>query len=246
MSSFESPSRRGRAHLRQHRGARCGTTRRPRPLGVARRRHHHHHGRARRDRRAPRRRRCGRGGGSALRARRPRDLNQLRVTAADQQTSLDAIRDAVAAEQARLRRVVVDRTHSKICSRRHRHDRREIFDRGYRTFDGERAGVGKAVRSVAWHTIRSILGLGRKGRHKVFPIIVAVVAFLPRSASRPVRAHRRPDGGELQPEYWELFGLPIVAVMLSPHWSRRRRSFAIAATACCGSISPHHSLRRRT
>ena len=55
----------------------------------------------------------------------------------------------------------------------------EIFDRGYRTFDGERAGVGKAVRSVAWHTIRSILGLGRKGRHKVFPIIVAVVAFLP-------------------------------------------------------------------
>ena len=55
----------------------------------------------------------------------------------------------------------------------------EIFDRGYRRFDGERAGVGKAVRSVAWHTIRSILGLGRKGRHKVFPIIVAVVAFLP-------------------------------------------------------------------
>ena len=39
-----------------------------------------------------------------------RDLNQLRVTAADQQTSLDAIRDAVAAEQARLRRVVIDRT----------------------------------------------------------------------------------------------------------------------------------------
>ena len=39
-----------------------------------------------------------------------RDLNQLRVTAADQQTSLDAIRDAVAAEQARLRRVVADRT----------------------------------------------------------------------------------------------------------------------------------------
>jgi ABC-2 type transport system ATP-binding protein len=39
-----------------------------------------------------------------------RDLNHLRVTAADQQRSLDAIRDAVASEQARLRRVVVDRT----------------------------------------------------------------------------------------------------------------------------------------
>ena len=38
-----------------------------------------------------------------------RDLNRLRVTAPDPQTSLDAIRDAVAAEQARLRRVATDR-----------------------------------------------------------------------------------------------------------------------------------------
>ena len=38
-----------------------------------------------------------------------RDLNRLRVTAPDPQTSLDSIRDAVAAEQARLRRVVTDR-----------------------------------------------------------------------------------------------------------------------------------------
>lgn len=38
-----------------------------------------------------------------------RDLNRLRVTAPDPRTSLDSIRDAVAAEQARLRRVVTDR-----------------------------------------------------------------------------------------------------------------------------------------
>ena len=89
----------------------------------------------------------------------------------------------------------------------------EIFDRGYRTFDGERAGLGQAMRSVAWHTTRSILGIGRKGRHKVFPIIVAVIAFLPSIAFLAL-AVLIGDllEGELQPEYWELFGLPIVAV----------------------------------
>lgn len=91
----------------------------------------------------------------------------------------------------------------------------EIFDRGYRRFDGERAGVGQAMRSVAWHTIRSILGLGRKGRHKVFPIIIAIIAFLP-SIGFLALALLIGDllEGELQPEYWELFGLPLTAVIL--------------------------------
>jgi len=91
----------------------------------------------------------------------------------------------------------------------------EIFDRGYRKFDGERAGLGQAVRSLSWHTIRSILGIGRKGRHKVFPIIISVIAFLP-SVGFLALAVLIGDllEGELQPEYWELFGLPIVAVVL--------------------------------
>ncbi len=91
----------------------------------------------------------------------------------------------------------------------------EIFDRGYRKFDGERAGLGQAVRSVAWHTTRSILGIGRKGRHKVFPVIVAVIAFLP-SIGFLALAVLIGDllEGELQPDYWELFGLPRFAVVL--------------------------------
>ena len=91
----------------------------------------------------------------------------------------------------------------------------EIFDRGYRRFDGERAGVGQAVRSVAWHTIRSILGLGRKGRHKVFPIIIGVIAYLP-SVAWLALALLIGDflEGELSPEYWQLFGLPFILIIL--------------------------------
>lgn len=55
----------------------------------------------------------------------------------------------------------------------------QILDRGYRRFDGRRSGVGGAIRSTAWHTTRSVLGLGRKARHKIAPVLVIVVAMLP-------------------------------------------------------------------
>jgi ABC-2 type transport system permease protein len=55
----------------------------------------------------------------------------------------------------------------------------QILDRGYRKFDGRRKGVWGAVRSTAWHTTRSVLGLGRKARHKIAPALVIIVAMLP-------------------------------------------------------------------
>ena len=58
-------------------------------------------------------------------------------------------------------------------------DGTEIHDRGYRKYEGARSGVAGAVRSLTWQTIRSILGLGRPARHKVFPVIVVVIAALP-------------------------------------------------------------------
>lgn len=91
----------------------------------------------------------------------------------------------------------------------------QILDRGYRQFDGERSGVAGAMRSVAWHTVRSILGLGRKARHKVFPIIVLVVSFVPAIAFLAL-AVLIGDliGDELRPEYWEFFGFSFVATIV--------------------------------
>ncbi|MEM9041506.1 MAG: ABC transporter permease [Actinomycetota bacterium] len=91
----------------------------------------------------------------------------------------------------------------------------QILDRGYRRFDGERSGVSGAVRSVAWHTTRSILGLGRPARHKIFPIIVLVVAFIPAVAFLGL-AVLIGDllEGEIRPEYWEFFGFAFVATLL--------------------------------
>jgi len=90
----------------------------------------------------------------------------------------------------------------------------QILDRGYRQFDGERSGVGGAMRSVAWHTVRSILGLGRSARHKVFPIIVLVVAFVPAIAFLAISVLLGDFSDELRPEYWEFFGFSFVATIV--------------------------------
>jgi ABC-2 type transport system permease protein len=90
-----------------------------------------------------------------------------------------------------------------------------ILDRGYRRFEGERSGVAGAMRSVAWHTVRSILGLGRKGRHKVFPIIVLVVSFVPAIVFMALTVLIGDLlQGELRPAYWEMFGFSFVATIV--------------------------------
>ena len=90
----------------------------------------------------------------------------------------------------------------------------QILDRGYRKYEGERRGVFGAMRSVAWHTTRSILGLGRPARHKVFPVIVFVIAFLPSIAFLGLSILLGDFGDELRPEYWELFDLAFLPSIL--------------------------------
>lgn len=89
-----------------------------------------------------------------------------------------------------------------------------ILDRGYRKYDGRRAGRRGAVLSLAWHTTRSILGLGRPARHKIFPIIVMVVAFVPALAFLAVAILIGDLGDEVRPDYWEFFGFSFTAALL--------------------------------
>ena len=89
-----------------------------------------------------------------------------------------------------------------------------ILDRGYRKYEGDRSGLRGSVRSLAWHTTRSILGLGRPARHKIFPIIVMVVAFVPALAFLAVAILIGDLGDEVRPDYWEFFGFSFTAALL--------------------------------
>ncbi len=52
-----------------------------------------------------------------------------------------------------------------------------IYDRGYRTYDGERTGPGGARKAVYKDGIRRVLGLGRKAREKVYPWMMITFAM---------------------------------------------------------------------
>lgn len=53
-----------------------------------------------------------------------------------------------------------------------------IFDRGYRTYEGERTGPSGARRAVYREGLKRILGLGRKARLKVFPWSLISIALI--------------------------------------------------------------------
>ncbi|MGA9275338.1 ABC transporter permease [Ilumatobacter sp.] len=55
----------------------------------------------------------------------------------------------------------------------------QIVERGFQRYDGPRAGVMQAIRSVTWQSIRSTLGLGRPARHKIFPVLAVAIAYVP-------------------------------------------------------------------
>lgn len=96
----------------------------------------------------------------------------------------------------------------------------QILDRGYRRFDGERSGVSGAMRSVVWHTIRGMLGLGRKFRFKIVPILIIIVGFLPAVGFAAAFIIIRIVAGieefadAIQPEYWELFANSYQSIVL--------------------------------
>jgi ABC-2 type transport system permease protein len=55
----------------------------------------------------------------------------------------------------------------------------QLFDLGYRRYEGARERPARAILTLAEFTARRVLGIGRGGRHKVLPAITLVIAFLP-------------------------------------------------------------------
>jgi ABC-2 type transport system permease protein len=54
-----------------------------------------------------------------------------------------------------------------------------IYDLGYRRYEGPRLGRAHAIRSLIGHSFRTTYGIGRSGRAKAAPIIFGAMAILP-------------------------------------------------------------------
>ncbi|UBU14373.1 ABC transporter permease [Nonomuraea gerenzanensis] len=55
----------------------------------------------------------------------------------------------------------------------------EIYDIGYRHYDGPRLGRGYSTRALAVHSLRGVFGLGRPARSKIVPFALAAIMLMP-------------------------------------------------------------------
>ena len=91
----------------------------------------------------------------------------------------------------------------------------EIYDRGYRVYDGPRTGVRSAMGSVFATSVQRALGLRRKFRFKIIPIITIFVAFAPALVLVGVAAVFPTDlVADGLPTFSDFFGITGIAVVL--------------------------------
>lgn len=92
----------------------------------------------------------------------------------------------------------------------------QIHDLGYRTFEGERAGVRFAMLSLGWHAIQRVLGLKRAARHKVLPVITILLCFVPALVFVGMAAFLPTSllDEDILPTYAEYYGFIVVVMWL--------------------------------
>ena len=97
----------------------------------------------------------------------------------------------------------------------------QLFDLGYRSYDGVRERPARAILTLAVFTMRRVLGLGRGARHKVLPAITLGIAFLPAFVSVAVASivdSLRPDELISYGDYMFIIGsaLALFAALVAP------------------------------
>ncbi|MEU1386507.1 MULTISPECIES: ABC transporter permease [unclassified Nonomuraea] len=70
----------------------------------------------------------------------------------------------------------------------------EIYDIGYRHYDGPRMGGAYATRALTVHSLRGIFGLGRPARSKIVPFALVVIMLLPMVVSIALMALAKQRG----------------------------------------------------
>lgn len=90
----------------------------------------------------------------------------------------------------------------------------QIFDQGYRRYDGPRTGMSGSIRSLVRHSDRHALGLGRSARYKVIPLAVVVMAYLPAAVFIGLAALIPADTEQFLPSYAEYYGFVAATIYL--------------------------------
>jgi ABC-2 type transport system permease protein len=90
-----------------------------------------------------------------------------------------------------------------------------IVDQGYRRYDGPRLGARGAQRALFIASLQRAVGLRRRFRHKVVPLLVTIMAYLPAAVFVGVAALVPEElADEVAPEYGDYYGFVTSAILL--------------------------------
>ena len=88
-----------------------------------------------------------------------------------------------------------------------------LYDRGYRGYEGPRAGRSSAIWALFVYSLRRGVGIGRRWTAKILPAILYLIAFAPVFLVIGLRAVLGPALGE-GPGYEETFGILLLVVLI--------------------------------
>jgi ABC-2 type transport system permease protein len=90
----------------------------------------------------------------------------------------------------------------------------QIYDRGYRRYDGERRPVSGSIFTLYLASLQRVLGLRRGAKAKIIPVLTIGISYLPAIAFIGI-ASLLPDkfNGAI-PDYNEYYGFVISAILL--------------------------------
>lgn len=89
-----------------------------------------------------------------------------------------------------------------------------IVDQGYRRYEGPRLGPRGAQRALFVASLQRALGLRRRFRHKLIPLLVMIMAYLPAAVFVGVAALIPEELDEVVPEYADYYGFVTSAILL--------------------------------
>ena len=88
-----------------------------------------------------------------------------------------------------------------------------IYDRGYRRYEGTRAGRASAMQALFGYSLRRMVGIGKRWTAKILPFFLYVIAFGPPIALIGIQAVFG-IGGDEGGGYADLFGLSLLVVLV--------------------------------
>jgi ABC-2 type transport system permease protein len=89
----------------------------------------------------------------------------------------------------------------------------EIYDIGYRHYDGPRLGRGYSTRALTAHSLRGVFGFGRTARSKIMPFALAFIMLLPAIVSIAFMALAKQRG--VPYSGFAVFMQPVLAIFLA-------------------------------